>query len=113
MENNTCSKCDNEARPGQRYCNPCHAEFMRANRPTYSELSPEQKKKDCARSYVGVYVRRGKITKEPCVKCGNEDSQAHHEDYNKPLDVIWLCRECHMELHNVARGTINKKLQVA
>jgi hypothetical protein len=35
-----------------------------------------------------------------CVKCGDENSQMHHEDYDKPLEVIWVCRPCHLKLHN-------------
>lgn len=114
MRKNTCSKCEHPVDGNkQRYCNPCKAEWMRGNRPSYSELNEEQKKKDCARSYVGVYVRRGKIAKQPCSECGNPEAQAHHENYDKPLDVIWLCKDCHVHLHNVSREKNKKQKAVA
>lgn len=62
-------------------------------------LSEEERRKDIARSYVSVYKRRGKIVPEPCERCGSESVEAHHDDYDKPLDVRWLCRGHHMELH--------------
>jgi len=72
---------------------------MRKWRKTH-KLTEEQKKKDNCRSYAGVYLRRGKITKSPCKECGDENSKMHHEDYDKPLEVTWLCRKCHLDLHN-------------
>lgn len=45
------------------------------------------------------FVRRGKIIKLPCEKCGNIKSQGHHHDYSKPLEVVWLCQKHHSELH--------------
>lgn len=43
--------------------------------------------------------RRGKISKMPCIKCGSDKSQAHHEDYSSPLDVVWLCDFHHKSRH--------------
>lgn len=99
----TCSKCGKpieESRKGrQRYCKGCHAEHMRNTRPKHSELNPEARKKANARAYLKTYIRRGKIKKQPCEICKDPNSEAHHEDYDKPLVVIWLCRKHHLEHH--------------
>lgn len=84
---------------GRNYCKACHAKYMRENRKKYSELSPEQRKKANARSIAGVYYRRGLIERKPCKRCGSNNSEKHHEDYNKSLSVEWYCRKCHLDLH--------------
>lgn len=56
-------------------------------------------KKIAARRAVINARRRGDIERLPCVVCGEEKSFAHHEDYSKPLEIIWLCRPHHMEKH--------------
>lgn len=99
----TCSKCSlkvEDSRKGQRYCKSCHAANMRAKRPKHSELTPEQRMKANCRSYLNTYLKRGYIEKKPCTVCGSDVSQAHHNDYSKPLEVIWFCREHHLEHHN-------------
>jgi len=35
----------------------------------------------------------------PCEICGCEKSEAHHDDYSRPLDVRWLCRVHHLMHH--------------
>ena len=52
-----------------------------------------------AQTAVGNAVRDGRLAKEPCLFCGRDDVHAHHRDYSKPLDVIWLCPKCHHRLH--------------
>ena len=44
-------------------------------------------------------LESGAISKFPCVRCGAINTDAHHEDYSKPLEVIWLCRKHHAERH--------------
>jgi len=61
--------------------------------------SPERYKQSKARQIIRNGVRDGKIKKMPCVECGNPKSEGHHEDYNKPLEVIWLCTQHHQDLH--------------
>ena len=103
---NECSKCKKPLEPNRigkrRYCLSCHNEYMRNHRPKHSELSPLQRLKANCRSYVHVYIKRGKIVKQPCCICGNSVVEAHHADYTKPLDIVWYCREHHLELHKNA-----------
>lgn len=59
----------------------------------------EDKRRAACHSAVARALRSGAITKSPCVSCGNEKSVAHHDDYDKPLQVTWLCQPCHVDLH--------------
>lgn len=44
-------------------------------------------------------LEKGALTREGCEVCGAEPTEAHHDDYNYPLKVRWLCRTCHAEWH--------------
>lgn len=59
--------------------------------------------KVAARESVRLAVQSGRLTKEPCVKCGAPKTHGHHEDYSKPLDVVWLCKDCHAARHREMR----------
>lgn len=62
---------------------------------------PEQTK---AHNAVKEAIRKGQLRRLPCEKCGEtNDVHGHHDDYNKPLEVIWLCRSCHIILHKTKR----------
>lgn len=53
---------------------------------------------------VAYAVKSGRLVKSPCRDCGSLDVQAHHKDYSKPLDVIWLCGPHHREEHAKLRA---------
>lgn len=55
------------------------------------------------RSYANTYERRGKLKREPCEDCGAR-AEKHHPDYSKPLEVVWLCRDCHLKHHSAMKS---------
>jgi len=44
-------------------------------------------------------LKRGLAIAKPCEVCGAEPAEAHHPDYDKPAEVIWLCRLHHKAEH--------------
>ena len=63
--------------------------------------SEEQSKKIAqAHSQVSQAVRAGRLKRGRCKVCRTSYGiHGHHEDYEKPLEVVWLCRKHHEELH--------------
>jgi hypothetical protein len=103
-------------------CKECHKAYVRSwRRETRSERAEYERKRNklshrkaqviekqrrmraanpekyAARTAVGNAVRDGRLAKLPCEVCGSSESQAHHHDYSKPLDVRWLCFKHHRE----------------
>jgi hypothetical protein len=107
-----CSRCGGDIdRPG-KYCKACHAAYMRKWRPKHSDLAPEAKKRATARAYANVYLRRGKLERQPCEVCGVEPAQMHHDDHDKPLEVRWFCRQHHLE-HELNKGGLFDPLNMS
>jgi hypothetical protein len=59
----------------------------------------EDPRRQRAHSLVSRAIKKALLVRAPCCRCGSERSLAHHEDYDKPLDVIWLCQPCHKQRH--------------
>jgi hypothetical protein len=58
-----------------------------------------------ANEMVSKAVREGRLTREPCERCGNEPTYGHHESYvpGDELKVNWLCPKCHAARHKELR----------
>ncbi len=52
-----------------------------------------------AHNQLTTALRNGRTTRQSCVICGKSPSEGHHEDYARPLEVIWLCRWHHAQRH--------------
>ena len=98
-----CSVCNKEKKDvldvhGFYYCSKCYKE--NSTKLTIKFRSDEKNLKMIrCRNAVHKMVKEGKLVPEKCAVCGKLPTQAHHDDYNKPLNVIWLCRKHHGEIH--------------
>jgi hypothetical protein len=55
--------------------------------------------KDHAGSRVRYAIKTGRLVRRPCLFCGSPETEAHHDDYSKPLNIEWLCQKHHREVH--------------
>jgi hypothetical protein len=63
-----------------------------------------------ANGLVNKRIKLGHLKRpDRCERCGERSrTDGHHPDYSRPLDVVFLCRSCHMRLHSavaVEEGT--------
>lgn len=124
---NICYKCKSGDKPlmkwcmtkqGNQYfvCRDCNR--LRANNyykthstSIYKNVRKSEAKypeKVSARRKVLWAVKTGQMLKpKNCVVCGRHSDrlQAHHKDYTRPLDVMWLCGTCHANEHRLEKNT--------
>ena len=89
-----------------RVCSQLRARARRAANPdrilainrAYRQRYPERAR---ARSMVSTAIVRGKILRPAhCFSCRKpRPVEAHHENYDKPFEITWLCRACHWDHH--------------
>lgn len=79
------------------------AAYMRAKESRDAWKTNNPKKVKCHRETFTA-IRSGKLKPLPCEVCGKEQVDAHHDNYDEPLSVRWLCRTHHLKLHRSADG---------
>ena len=86
-----------------------NSDKMRVRKVRQRKENPEKTREDDAR-YRGRYPERVKARKavyhamragwlvkpKVCSMCPVGEPEAHHKDYSRPLDIVWLCKECHV-----------------
>lgn len=113
----TCKKCKSDHAISTRKLFPLKTrDYGKNYYAKWNKLNPEkvsryQKKfgkqrwvkepeKMFARQQLQQAIRNKTLyRRNSCEICLNGPTHGHHEDYRKPLDVIWLCARCHSKLH--------------
>lgn len=106
---NKCKTCTKSDAYQRRHNSPARDRILeydrkRGSRQTQGQINAYRSRRPLvtkAHSAVGRALNSGQLVRpeacEHCSKVGRVNG--HHEDYHKPLDVIWLCVACHRELH--------------
>lgn len=97
-------------------CKDCARRDVSEHRASNPDAELKTRLKACAKhptkknAYMALdaAVRAGVIEKPTvCSGCGRSDDkhriEAHHYDYSRPLDVIWLCTLCHSQMDRMRR----------
>lgn len=109
MSEFTCLRCDNSWNgrldgDAPKNCPRCKSPAWNKPRATRSAIR---------KAHVAVAKAKdnGEVTAKPCECCGTPDGVvAHHEDYDAPLDITWLCGSCHTFRHQqIGGGAIDPK----
>ena len=79
-----------------------HKDYLKEYRKSYP-------KKYLAHNKLNNAIRDGNIENpRVCEICsGIFHVVAHHDDYDKPLQVRWLCSSCHQQWHSVNGEALN------
>lgn len=76
--------------------NPDQREKAKARAKTYYREHPEKKR---AQRKLNYQIESGQMVRGFCEMCGSEKADGHHwKGYDRPLDVQWLCRSCHITI---------------
>lgn len=113
-----CSRCgeDRERYNGQAYCKVCSGEqqarWAKENRERKADINRAWRRRNAVRRKAMMMasnalwraIRNGSLSRGTvCAFCESDQNiEAAHTDYGKPLEVLWLCRKCHRQWDAIA-----------
>lgn len=103
----SCAKADvaaNYATRRQQYAAYERDRYQEPVRRSYAQKIARERKnrnplKARATYLTSNAIRDRRLVPQTCEVCGAVKVEAHHDDYNKPLEVRWLCRTHHLAHH--------------
>lgn len=129
MREKICFKCGRKKPLNDFYKHPKMADghlnkcksCTKADVSEYRESKPgnclETRLKACKKNPTKINARRAVeaamhagalVNPGVCFGCGCKPPEhrieAHHHDYSKPLDIVWLCTPCHREMDKRSRA---------
>lgn len=100
-----CRRCERERRRLYHTTEKGKAARNRRKRKVRSAYNQRHREKVRARDSVRFALKSGKLIKSLfCQVCWASEIRldAHHQDYFKRLEVVWLCTICHAHVHGKA-----------
>jgi hypothetical protein len=107
------------------YCGDCVREYKRAWKAKHRERllpsnreykkrylhdfpdSPMRLLKENVRTQVYKAIKSGRLVRGSCEVAGCEiTTEAHHNDYSKPFEVRWLCKQHHEDVHHKEKNNV-------
>lgn len=107
VEVKPCVKCGAQDRYEDGDCRPCKwgidAEYRRTNKEAIREYRAAHYRNSLKKSHAHAIhhadVKAGKWLPTPCEVCRASKVEAHHDDYDFPHVVRYLCRTHHARWH--------------
>ncbi len=101
----------------QLKCRTCQPRYRQGGKPERAAKRLWQranKEKRIAHKAVEWAIERGELTKKPCEYCGTtEKIHAHHDNYARLLNVMWLCAKHHYQRHTEIGRPIGRTRKAA
>ena len=98
-----CVNCGDTFRSARKTRTTCDKPKCKSKTLYLAQLKQRNKNPQRARAndLVNKRIQRGiSLQRKSCSICGKSNAEAHHENYDKPLDITWLCKQHHEALHS-------------
>src|SRR6185503_3397955 len=97
----SCTRIDVQANRSKRryYYNEYDRARAKRGYPARRRWSIKNKGVLKAHRIMRKAIADGELIRKPCEICGDIKSKGHHENYSKPLEVVWLCQTHHHRRH--------------